>query len=574
MNLLDKARTAIHIAKWRFTWTKHDLDHVPKNTGCDKFMSAREAVKLIDDSTTCISSGMAGNARCSIFFWALRDSYLNQQRPKNLTWVTVSAQGGRGRAPGTIEELEPSGLVGMHLSGHMESAKAILETAEKGDMELHTFPQGELTFLLEAQAKGQETIDSEIGVGTFLDPRVGNGSPVTPNPKHSFIEVSKDDPKKLTYRIPKIDVAMFSAPHADKEGNIYYQGAAVTTENTESALAAKKNGGKVMVVVCDIIEKNEAEISLPADQLDVIVVNPWNEQTAAIKQRKFWPMFTRGGMADEKKSIEKLKFINQMMGITPKRVPTDNSLSRMAASLFTEKAFKGALINFGIGLPEEVGRLLFEGGLYHDLICSSETGAFNGLPAPGIYFGAAINPKKMYSSAWIFDYYKKNLDVAVLGLMQADSEGNVNVSHRGPKVTDFVGPGGFLNIAASAKTVIFVGRWMAKAQMSITDGNLSIDEKGIVKFIEKVDKVTFNAKQALEMGKEVFYVTNVGIFKLTDQGMELIQVTPGIDIQKDIVDVSQAKIIVPDINNVPLVPKEVMTGNNFNLEWKFAGIPN
>lgn len=570
MNLIDKAKITGQVLWWRATSAKRDLDYKPGNTAelSPKFVSAREAAGLIENGSVCISSGMAGNARCSIFYWAIREAYLGEKRPGGLTWITVSAQGGRGRVPGTVEELDPPGLVDRYISGHVETTKSLLARAEEGHIELHTLPQGEMTFLLEAQARGEEIVESGTGVGTFLDPRCGTGSPVTPGAKSSFVRVSENDPGKLAYRLPKIDVAMFSAPYADAEGNIYYKNAAVITENTESAMAARKNGGKVLVAVSGIIEKDPSAISLPGSMVDAVVVNPRNEQTATIRQRNYWPMFTAGGNVDEADAVEKLRFINRLMRVTPSRGPVENTLSRMAATLLTRQTKKGSLINLGIGLPEEVGRLLFEGGLYQDLVCSSETGVFHGLPTPGVYFGAAINPRKIRSSAWIFDHYKKHLDLTVLGLMQVDSLGNVNVSKRGPRVTDYVGPGGFLNIAASARTIIFMGSWMAKAKMSIEDGRLSIQKPGIVKFVEAVEQVTFSGQSALEQGKKVFYVTNVGIFRLTRRGMELIRVAPGIDIERDILAVSRAKIVLPESGRVPEVPQEIMTGASFRLQWE------
>ncbi len=568
MQILENANMLLHVLKWRMTWEKYDLDYKEKNIDSVKFMTAREVADSIKNDSVCISSGMAGNARCSIFYWAIRDSFKENKRPKDLTWITVSAQGGRGKSPGTVEELDCPGLLKMYLSGHVESAKKLTKRGEGGLVELHIFPQGEMTFLLEAQAKGEDSIESETGVGTFLDPRTGTGSPVTPGTDKQFITVSENNPDKLVYRLPKIDVAVFSAPYADKEGNIYYKDAAVITENSESALAAKKNGGKVFVSVGKIIEKNEKEISLSKEFVDGVVVNPRNEQTATINQRKKWSMFTKGARVNEAKALKKLNLPNEFMGITPVRGPVENTLSRMAASLFTRVAKKGNLINFGIGLPEEVGRLLFEGGLYPDLICSAETGVYNGLPTPGVFFGGAINPKEMYSSAWIFNHYKTNLDIAVLGLMQADSEGNVNVSKRSDQISDYVGPGGFLNIAASAKTVIFIGSWMAKSEMSINNGSLSIDKPGIVKFVEKVDQVTFSGKKALEQGKNVYYVTNAGIFKLTERGIEIRQVAPGVDIKKDIIDVSKARIVLPESGDVPLISNDIMSGEGFKLEWQ------
>lgn len=566
MNFLEKVKTVAHIVKWRLNWEKYDLEYLPKNQS-EKFITAREAARLIKRKDTVISTGMAGSGRCSIFYWAIRDRYKEESKPSDLQWITVSAQGGRGRAPGTVEELAIPGLVTEYITGHIETAKAFLKIAEEGHVELHTMPQGEIALLLKAQSEGKNTIKSPIGVGTFLDPRTGTGSATTPNAKNSYISANGDN-GMLEYHLPDIDVAVLSAPYADSEGNIYFKHAATVTENTEAAYAAHKNGGIVMAAVCDIIEKDEENISLPADVVDYIVVNPWNEQSAGVEQRKYYELFSAGANVDVDKAIAKLKYINKLMKITPYRGPVENTLCRMTTSVFTEYARKGDLVNLGIGLPEEVGRLLYESGLYKDLTFSSETGAYGGLPTPGIYFGSAINPEKLMGSYWMFNHYKENLEVGVLGILQVDSDGNVNVSNRGKTVSDYVGPGGFLNIASSAKTIIFIGSWMAKADMAIKDKKLVINKPGIAKFVDKVDEVTFSGKQALKQGKNVFYVTNVGVFKLTVRGVELIQVMPGVDIQKDIIDGCLTKIILPENREVPLVSDNVITGNGLSLTLK------
>jgi len=564
MNVFDKAKMLLHIARWVLTWNKRDIDYLPDNLPIEKFITARNAAKLIKDGASVGSCGMAGNARCSILFWGVKENFEETGHPKDLTWTTVGAQGGRGKAPGTIEEIGIPGIIRLYISGHTETEKAQLKLADQKHLELHTMPQGEQAFLWRAMGEGKESIQSTTGVGTFLDPRVGNGTAVSPNAKHNFVEAKGE---MLEYRLPKLDIAMFNAPYADIEGNIYFKHASCITENVDCAAAARANGGKVIAAVSSIIEKNEAEISMPAEAVDFIVVNPRNEQTGSIPQIKYWPMFTAGGNVDMADAVAKLKFANNTLKITPTRGPVENALARLASLLFTEEADRGNIINIGVGMPEEVGRLLYESGLYKDLTFTSETGVYGGLPTPGVFFGAAINPKEINNSSWMFDIYKKKLNIACLGSLQTDSEGNVNVSKRGERMLDYVGPGGFPNIVDGAKTIIFVGSWMAHAKMSIKDGKLSIDKAGKPKFVEKVDQITFSGKQGLKMGKQVFYVTNVGIFKLTERGLELQQVMPGIDIQKDIIDGCPAKIVLPEDGKVSTVPDFIVTGENFKLHW-------
>ncbi len=565
MNLNNPVALLAHVLRWRLTWAKHDLDYVPPGADNPKFMSARDAAALIPDGACAISCGMAANARCQIYFWAIRDRFERTGHPRDLTWVTVGAQGARGRVPGSLEELGLPGLVTRFIAGHLETVKSFLRVAEAGQMELHRMAQGMQTFLLEAQARGEDSLADIVGVGTLLDPRVGGGTPVLPGVGESYTTAEGD---KLRYRLPKIEYAIFNAPYADGEGNIYKRNAATVTEDLEASRAAKYNGGKVLACVADIIPKSEEEIFIPADLVDAIVVNPWNEQTGSVHQRKYWPMFTEGAHEDVARAVHVLKVANNILRITPKRSEADDAMARMAANLFTRVAGPGCYVNIGVGLPEEASRLIYEGGLSEDVTYIVETGALGGLPCMGVFFGAAINPQKLITSAEIFHLCREKLDVTILGLLQADSAGNINVSKRGEGPINYVGPGGLPDLVASAKAIIFIGSWMAHAEMTVEGGKLRIAKAGTPKFVENVDEITFSGPEALKAGKEVYYCTNVGIFHLTGRGMELIEVMPGVDIRRDIIEVCPMRVVLTESGEVPLVPESVVTGKGFHLSWQ------
>lgn len=562
MDLHETVKLLWHLIKYKLTQTKHDIDYRPQWIESEKFISARQAAMQIKDDAVVISTGMASHGRCSIFFWAIRDLYKKKKHPKNLTWITVSAQGGRGKIPGTIEDMALSGLISEYISGHVETAKAFLEMGDRKQIEIHILPQGEMTALLLAQAHGQLHVRSKTGLGTFIDPDLGGTTAVTPESRKSYAMRTGED---MIFTMPKIQVALMVAPYADREGNIYFKHASTITENYEAAMTANANDGKVFVTVSSIIDKDEAEIRIPKEKVHGIIVNPWNEQAGSIRQKRYWPLFTEGAQVDPDVAVSKLKIINTLARVTPRRGPMENLLARMAASLFTHEAQKGDLINLGIGIPEEVGRLIYESGLHQDLTFSSESGAIGGIPTSGLFFGGAVNPVKLNSSAWIFNHYKSHLAIAVLGFLQVDSQGNVNASKRGNRVYDYVGPGGSMNIADGAKTIIFVGSFMAKARFKLKNGNLRIRKKGIFKFVDRLREVTFNAGEALKKGKKVFYVTSVGIFRLTEQGVEVYRVMPGLDIQKEIIENSTARIIVP--THLKTIPPEIVTGKNFKLCW-------
>ncbi len=508
---------------------------------------------------------MAANARCSIFFWALQDLYEKTGKPGNLTWIIVGAQGGRGRVPGTLEELNKPGLITRFIAGHLETVKTLLANGDKGITEIHTLPQGVQAFLLEAQAAGKKSILTETGLGTFLDPSIGDGSYVGGAPMtENFVKTHGD---QLKYHMPDIDYALFVAPYADKEGNIYMRHAATKTESYESSLAARKNGGIVIASVGDIIPKSESEIYLRADQVDYIVVNPRSEQTASVAQRQYWPMFTveHKDEIDVHESVEKLKFANNVLKITPVRNPVEMAVARLAAARFTESVTKGALVNVGVGLGEEVSRMLYEGGLHEDITLFTETGVVGGLPTPGVFFGAAVRPEKMITSAQVFHMAYEKLDATLLGILEVDSQGSVNVSNRGPRILDYVGPGGLPDLVAAARNIFFVGSWMNRAKMELSGGKIKIVSPGQHKFKDSIREITFSGPQALAKGKNVFYATSVGLFKLTERGMMLMEVMPGIDIQNDIIGSCPMEIVLPKGGEVPVVPGDIVTGEGFKL---------
>ena len=569
MNLLDRAQLLAHIIRWRLTWDRRDTAYLPAEPLSGKFKSARAAADMIPDGACVISCGISGNARCSILFWAVRERFEQSGCPQGLTWISVGGQGGRGRAPGTVEEVGLDGLVTCYIAGHTETAKSLLRLADAGQLELHTLPQGEMVHVIEAQGHGGREVRSRTGVGTFLDPRVGRGSPVTPN---ATMQLAQADGDAIIYTLPAVDVALFSAPYADRDGNIYFHNAATITENVDAARAARQNGGLAMASVAGLIDRDDAAIAIPADDIDVIVINPRNEQTGSVQQLRHWPMFAAGANVDENEAISQLRFINKTLGITPRRSPVDYALARLGAKTFADNVRADATVNIGVGLGEEVCRVLCEHRAHDHITFTTESGPIGGIPAPGIFFGAAINPQRLESSAWMFHHYHEHLDASMLGFLQVDSAGNLNLSNRGPRMLDYVGPGGASSIIDSANTVLFIGKWMQGARISIVGDRLRLDRPGKPKLVERVDEVTFNGSVGLAQGKKIFYVTDLAVLELTDAGLVLRALMPGIDIERDLLANCFARIIVPDDPAPETVPASIVTGNGFHLDWTGNGV--
>ncbi len=564
MNILTQAQLLLHIVRWRLTWPIQNTRYAFRVEGNPKFMGPREAVEQCVKDGDCLAfSGLGGNQRASILYYALRDMFLETGHPRDLDAMAIGGIGGRSRIPGTVEELGHAGLLKRFFSGHLETFKSLLRLADQGELEIQVIPQGMMAFLLSAQATGEPSKAYYTGTGTFVDPRVGRGTNLMDPDGEQFVRVEDD---KLRYRVPDITVAMFNAPAADREGNIYLRNCAMQAESWEIAKAARRNGGKVVITVGKIVEKGYDEIFLPADEVDAVVYWKWTEQTGGCWHRKPWSMFTTESDMPISEAIERVRFINKVLGITPRRRPSDFALARLAATVFAENVKKGSWVNIGVGLPEEVCRLVFDGGLTDYVTFFTESGVLGGLPAPGVFFGGAVCPEEIMSSAEIFRRCYEKLDVTVLGVLQADSQGNVNVSKRGEGAINYVGPGGFIDLTTAARMVIFVSTWMDRAEIRLEDGQIRIAKPGKIKFIDQVDEVTFNGQEALKHGKSVFYITNVGSFRLTARGMELINVMPGIDVRRDILDASSMKIVLPESGDVPVVSPSIVTGKGFQLE--------
>ena len=556
MTLLDRARVVSQLGRAALAWLRLDTGYpspVPENP---KFMTPRDAVRLIRDGDVLATSGLGGNQRAAVLYAAIREAFAARGHPAHLTVISLGGQGGRGRAPGTLEELGQRGLCTRLIAGHFETYRAMLELAAQGECELQCIPQGTLALLLDGLGRGRTTRLSAVGVGTALDPRVGHGSAVG-GAGEALITAHG---ARLRYRIPPVDVALFNAPAADRRGNLYASHCAMIGETVEIARAAKRNGGRVIANVGLLVEEGHDRVLLPAEMVDAVVYHPDTEQTAGVPHREHWSAVTIASDVSIADALERVHFVNQLAGMTARRGAADHAVARLAASVLLANVRRGATVNIGVGLPEEVARAVFEAGRLDDVTFAIESGVIGGLPASGVYFGAALCPRAIHSSAQVFRQWSRHLDATCLGALQVDSLGNVNVSRRGAGPRHYVGPGGFIDLTAAARVIVFVSPWMVHGEVAIADGRLRIARAGAPKFVERVDEITFDAARALAAGKRVFYATHVGLFRLTGRGVELAAVMPGIDVRRDILGATPMRILRPRSGRVPLLPTELLDG--------------
>lgn len=560
MRVLDEAALLWRMSRWALESARRDTGDAVRVPGNPKFATAREAVARIGDGAIVAVSGLGTHQRAVLLHRALRERFAAAGRPRGLTLVNVGGHGGRGFVAGTLEELAQPGLVTRLFTSHFETLPAFLELAAAGRCELQCLPLGVIAELFAAQARGEDSVLSDVGAGTFLDPRVGRGSPVQGGRREAWIAAAG---AQLRYRLPPIDVAVFNLPAADRRGNLYADGAAMVGDSREIALAARRHGGKVLANVGLLVDEDPARVFLPAELVDAIVCRSDTEQTAGFLHREPWPLVSAEGAGSVAAGIAHARLVRrfgELAGALPRRTPVDAVLARLAAETLLAELAPGARVAIGTGHPEDAVVALFDRGRAGDFTFLVESGMVGGIPAPGAYFGAAFGPKEIVSTAALFARCRERLDAACLGALEIDAAGDVNVSKRGRGVRRYIGPGGFLDFTSDARTIVFVARWMRGGEIAVGDGSLRVVRRSRPKLVKCVAERCFDAQRALHAGKRVFYVTPIGVLQASERGLTLIRVMPGIDVERDVLAAAPFPIALPGSGRVPVLDRALVDG--------------
>ncbi|MBC8452333.1 MAG: acyl CoA:acetate/3-ketoacid CoA transferase [Spirochaetes bacterium] len=502
----------------------------------DKICSAEHAVSLIKDNDPIASEGFTLFLQAEALSSALEKRFLATGEPKDLTLV-FSAMHGLSNKEGGIGHFAHQGLLKTIIGGYLgwfpEIGKLVLD--EK--VMVYNLPQGVISQLYRDIAAKRPGCITHVGLETFIDP-LSDGARVNSCTPPDFIErIQLGGKDWIWYKSFPIDIAFLSATAIDPYGNLVMDQEPFFGTSLSIAQAVHNSNGIVIAQVGKILDKpaHPHHIKVPGILVDKVVVGRPHENSP-IYASNFKPEFCLPSPAitDQRKALEPLP-------MSPRRIITERACDEIPGN---------AIVNLGIGMPEDIAKIAAEKNLLNNFTLTVESGPIGGLPASGLSFGAAVYPQAVINANAQFDFYDGGgLDYAALGAAQIDSFGNVNVSKFNHKIA---GVGGFVNISQTAKIVVFCATFtVGGLEIEVSDGNLHITQEGkFSKFVTAVEQISFSAKQALIKKQKVLYITERAVFQLGDTGLELIEIALGIDLERDILSLLDFRPVIRNLNKM------------------------
>lgn len=502
----------------------------------NKFITPEAAAALVrDGDTVALIGGGGGLVEATCLHAAIEKRFLETQGPRNLTVIHSLGIGDRGERG--MNRFAHEGMVKRVIGGHWVWSPRMQQLAGEEKIEAYVLPGGVAMQLFREIGAGRPGLLTHVGLGTFVDPRQDGGR-MNASARDELVEISTIGGQELLfYKSFPIDVAMIRGSFADAHGNISLDQEPANVDIYAAALAAHNSGGKVIAQVRTAVEVGQLparSVRVPSAIVDAVVVDPGQSMGYDV-------------VYDPTMSGE----INgPPTPVAPQPLDVRQVIARRAAQELRE----GAVLNFGFGIPDGVAKLIAARGHSDRYYITIEHGTYGGELLDGTLFGYARNATAMIDGPSQFDFYSGGgLDIAFLGFGEIDRKGHVNVSKLGG-VT--VGPGGFIDIAQNARKVVFCGTFDAKgARYAIGDGRLGIEKHGeVVKLVGDVEQITYSGEEAMKRGQQVVYVTERAVFELSEQGVVLTEVAPGVDVERDVIARMQFKPHIPTAPKVMDAP--------------------
>ncbi len=495
------------------------------------FISAKEAAAKVKNGSTICTVAMTLVSASESILKELETDFLETGHPSGLTLLHSCGQSDRKDG---IQHLAHEGLVTRIIGSHWGLQPRWMEMIAGNQVEAYCLPQGQIAQLYRSMACGLPGKMSKVGLGTFIDPRIEGGKMNDrTKPLKDIVDIIQyDNEDYMFYKEVPIDVCIIRGTVCDEMGNLTTTEEAMKLEVLPAVLAAKRYGGRVIAQVKQVVQTgtiNPKEVTVPGVFIDDIVVceNPMEDH----RQTSSWYFDP--------------SYCGQI------RVPQDNiqpaefNERKFIARRGAQELYHGAVVNLGTGIPNDmVGKVCNEEGISDDIMITVESGIYGGVQAGGIDFGIGQNLYAMIGHHEQMDYYNgAGVDITYMGLGELGEDGSVNSTKMGPRCT---GAGGFIDITQNAKKVVFLGTFTASgAKYDFSGGKLTILQEGkIHKMVKNIAQLSFNGPMAREKGQDVLIVTERAVFELCSEGVKLIEIAPGIDLQTQVLDLMEFKPII------------------------------
>ncbi len=483
-----------------------------------KIVEAADAVAVIHDGDVVASVGYGGNGTPDQLFVALQKRFVETATPRDLTLVFSTGQGDMKERG--LNRLAHEGLVKRVIGGYFGLSPAIEKLIVDNRIQAYNLPEGVLTHMYRNIGAGKPGTLSRVGLGTYVDPRQDGGrmNALTTEDIVRLMEI--DGEEYLLYKSFPIQVALIRGTTADPDGNITAERESLALENLALAIAARNSGGIVLAQVERIAAEGSLDarlVKVPGVLVDcVVLAEP--EHHMQTYGTQFNPAFS-GELRVPQKVVRSVELDDRKI------------IARRALFELTPNC----VINVGVGsIPDQVPLVANEERVADLLTLTVDPGVIGGVPMSGLDFGAAVNYQAVIDHGSAFDFIDGGgLDAAFLGFGECDASGNVNASRFGRRIP---GCGGFIDISQNAKKLIFVGTFSSGGQeIAIEDGRVRIVKEGkFPKFVERIGQITFSARYAQRWQQDVLYVTERCVFRLGASGLTLVELAPGIDLDRDV----------------------------------------
>jgi len=500
-----------------------------------KIVSAAEAVKAIPDGAAVAVNSSSGLCCPDAVLKALGERFDSEQRPRNLTMLHPIAAGDMFGIRG-VEHLAKSGLIDRIIGGSYPSGPSTSEPPRiwqmlgANEVAAYNVPSGIMFDMMREAAAKRPGVITKVGLDTFVDPDhegCAMNARAAAAPIVKKIRFEGEDWLYFPAIVPEVAIIRGSA--CDERGNLSFEQEGAYLGAMELALAAHNNGGIVIAQVRTIAENETIkphQVRVPGILVDYIVEAPDQWQTT---QTPYDPTIS-GEVFKPTSSFSLMEF------------GTGKAIARRVA----QELKKGWAVNLGFGVSANVPRIFIEEGLHGQATWVIEQGAVGGVPLLEFQFGCSSNAEAFVPSAYQFTYFQAaGFDCSLLSFLQIDSHGSVNVSKLGVRPHVTAGAGGFVDITARAKKIVFSGFYNAGAKMEIAGGKLRIEKEGRVKkLVKDVEQISFSGRRGVLQGQDVTYVTERCVLKLTPDGIAVTEIAPGVELQSNILDQAEFPLIV------------------------------